>query len=266
MTNWMPLNLSPNLYIQIPISINGQDGLAILDTGANYSVISKNFKKKAEVRTTKNLLVRGADGAKYHRIAESLTIEVFGVLQKRIIIVAELDHLENVDAILGTDFIEKMAIEIDYPNRKFRFHNLGGLDYLGSNICSPLEVVNGRFFTSLIIDEKKYKFLLDTGSNSDLGIVDEELFKNYRPADWSSNLIIAKGFHGNDVSLYPFTLNQVNIGHLEVKDVPAFYINSTSPFPFGKFGVNSIGQKFLLDYKIIIDPFHRCVYFEEKIN
>lgn len=118
-SEWVPFD-SRGGHISIPVTVNGVETRALLDSGADGNGISERFlaNHEAEYKRGRPVIVSGIGGErKVHRI-NGLKIGMFGTE-------FEIDqmiplHLWNADVLIGLGFFNNFILQIDYPNSQLR--------------------------------------------------------------------------------------------------------------------------------------------------
>lgn len=163
---WIPFENNTG-HITIPVTLNGEETRAILDTGANGNAISEHFlaRHEGEYKVGGSVLVRGITGTRRVNLVNNIQVEMFGSK-------FELDQLmpsrtRNFDLIVGLPFFEQYIVQIDYPLRQLRIIDQDTIDLKqfanvkmkrGDGTGQPLVRVN-------LNDEFEPWLLFDTGSS-----------------------------------------------------------------------------------------------------
>jgi len=163
---WIPFENKTG-HITIPVTLNGEETRAILDTGANGNAISESFmaRHEGEYKVGGSVLVSGITGTRRVNLVNNIQVEMFGSK-------FELDQLmpsrtRNFDLIVGLPFFERYIVQIDYPLQQLRIIDQGTIDLKqfanvkmkrADDSASPLVRVN-------LNDEFKPWLLFDTGSS-----------------------------------------------------------------------------------------------------
>ena len=122
---WISFEAGPGSFLSMPVSVNGENVIACLDTGASRTVLDRAFAQQLRISTEPALNVAGLTS----RIVGSLTDELSVVIAERAIglkaAVLDLSGLEVVarqpiKMILGLDLFEECLVEIDFAKARIR--------------------------------------------------------------------------------------------------------------------------------------------------
>lgn len=118
-SNWIPFD-SDGGHISIPVTLNGVETRAILDSGASGNGISEKFLEKhdGEYSHGKRIILQGISGTREVRLVNGIDIVMFGTNFK-------IDKLMPVriysaDLLVGLSFFNNFILQIDYPNSQLR--------------------------------------------------------------------------------------------------------------------------------------------------
>lgn len=216
---WIPFDNADG-HIAIPVTLNGVETRAILDSGASGNGISERFleKHEGEYTSSKQIYVQGIYGKRKVRLVDDVKIEMFGTPFK-------IDQLMpvriyNSDFLVGLPFFENFILQIDYPNSRLRIMSHDVIDLKKfANVkmkksggqLQPLVRVN-------LNDEYRPWLTLDTGNSTGILIprVDALRFgwtEEYRSADVKvagvTKVATIESFNIPKMMIGPFTLENV---------------------------------------------------------
>lgn len=118
-SNWVPFN-SEDGHISIPVTVNGVETRALLDSGAAGNGISERFLSDHDIeyKRGRQVIVSGIAGERKVALINGLEIGMFGV---------EFEfnqmmpvRLRNADVLIGLGFFNNFILQIDYPNSQLR--------------------------------------------------------------------------------------------------------------------------------------------------
>ncbi len=218
-SDWIPFE---NRYghITIPITINGVDTRAMLDSGANGSGISRSFmsRHEGEYKPGRKIRVRGVNGVYEIRLVDGVRIDMFGSR----FTLNELmpSNLYTADLLIGLPFFNNFVLQIDYPNSRLRIFTHDALDLKPhANVKmkrargSALPLVKAR-----LNDEYSPWLIFDTGSTGGLflkrGDADrfgwlEEFETHEARSSGIGRTAETERFYMPTVTIGPFTLENV---------------------------------------------------------
>lgn len=169
---WIDFALSPAGQVRFAAQVDGRAVVAILDTGVSHSVLARASAAVVPAR-----LVSGGEAV---AIGGSVAIDRMTVGRIELggiardggtLLVADLGGAATgdgaVDLLVGQDLLGGVAIDIDYPNHRFRFLPSGRLPFAGET--APLVAMPGRGLplTALTIGGQRFApVLVDTGDGA----------------------------------------------------------------------------------------------------
>jgi clan AA aspartic protease (TIGR02281 family) len=117
----LPMRITEQGHIQIPVIVNGQTIKATIDTGAPFSLISNDVAKAVigEGKESGQATLRGGSGGKVHGIGvmpDSLIVGKFKWLSPTLISTADKSgwRADGSDMLLGLDVLHDLHLFIDY--------------------------------------------------------------------------------------------------------------------------------------------------------
>jgi hypothetical protein len=166
-SGWIPFDSDVG-HITIPVTLNGEQTRAILDSGATGNGISEQFLERhdGEYSQGRQVIVEGVYDSRKVRLVNDIDIEIFGASFK-------IDHLTPLhiysgDLVIGLNFFQKFILQIDYPNSRLRILTHDVLDLKkqanvkmkkSGGVAQPMVRVN-------LNNEHKLWLMLDTGNNT----------------------------------------------------------------------------------------------------
>ena len=166
-SKWIPFD-SDGGHITIPVTVNGIETRAILDSGAAGNGISERFLENNELdfKYGRQAVLQGVAGERKVRLIDGLEIGMFGAEFK-------IDQMMPVrlhatDVLIGLGFFNNFILQIDYPNSQLRIVTHDSLDMkklanvrMKKAAGSPQPIVNVD-----MNDEATLWLTLDTGNNT----------------------------------------------------------------------------------------------------
>ena len=118
-SEWIPFEIG-NGHIRIPVTLNGEDTWAILDSGATGNAISERFlaSHEGDYKFGRKIRVTGVLGERDVRLIDGIDIGIFGSK----FTIGELMPVRtySFDFIVGLPFFENYILQIDYPGSRLR--------------------------------------------------------------------------------------------------------------------------------------------------
>ncbi|WP_028772760.1 pepsin/retropepsin-like aspartic protease family protein [Shewanella waksmanii] len=170
-TNWVDFELI-NGHINLPVSIAGIEGKAILDSGAQINAINTSFINRHNLSFKKSgkVNVQGVYGTQRHQMYSDVMATLFGAE-------IELDKLASMrighhetQLILGASLMQRFIFQIDYPNSRLRLFERDNLDMTQfENIDMQINRSDGQPIVKVELNGQKSVWLvMDTGNNGGL--------------------------------------------------------------------------------------------------
>ena len=198
-----------NGHIALPVTVNGVDGWAMLDTGATGLSVNEELYNNQQLMQTRQY-TRGAFSIKRDRAARRAEVDILGYTQVfRDIHAASLgDFL----LLIGRDFFADYLLQLDYPNQRMRMLERAAIP---ESEFGNIPARRGRFGVMVQLEvpdtDNTFWVDLDTGNND--GIVTS------RSAAARNGLLTTSATHrtqGQDINGRQVTLDRYNIPALKV--------------------------------------------------
>ena len=219
--------------IFLPITIEGNDMYMILDTGAGFSVLDESVAKQLNLLIENERLMERPGGQVRLGFIKNVSFTLGKHADQMPIVTANLKEGgfntyigRSCAGILGFDFIQKYAFEIDYSNSKIKLFSPEGFNTKDGtkeslSILEGMPVIKG----AIKHNEKSItgNWLIDTGSLMSLGL-NENFYKKHLADSISPIKSLAVGFGGNtpgkmyrldSFKISDFTFNTIISGHAE---------------------------------------------------
>lgn len=216
--------------LKVPVKIWGQDYLAFVDTGCDYTVLDQRFEPRLEtpVQSSMTGTATGLISRNLYRPPEIRIIAMPGLKLPEInkLVLFELGRLSEkvgfqVDAALGVDFLSTRVLRINYDKNLMTFVSKQDQNRDGHQLKFVYEGESKvpRLRTR-ISDEGYASLMLDTGSS---GSVDLEpaffnrlVRKKRIIVDSEGSVVGAAGIGHVRMGL----LDEIEIGSLRLRNVP----------------------------------------------
>ena len=159
-------------HVFLPVMVGGQERLWVLDTGAEMSVISRQFARELKLETEGDMKGAGVGGT----VAVSFTtLPPYGLKgidfkeQKVAVIdMAELDRMLGLEVagILGFDFLSRFVIRVDFANERVSFYDPETFAYAGEGVKLDAHIKDQLFEVSATLDGRHSgAWLFDLGAS-----------------------------------------------------------------------------------------------------
>lgn len=239
----------------LPIVFNGTDSLFMnFDSGANdidltHAALSKKMKSKPRL---------------YHT---DYDVKIGNHTYKSKIYDIELAGNET-DGLLGWDIFDGMIVALDYDQHKMMVHS-----------AMPKEILRDKQYTRFNITYIKNKPFIESeisqsGSKNrslfmfDLGyqrtaMLDNDLLREMKfPTDKMEIIkkVMMHGVNGNEVPVTTVKLQNLQIGHFELKNVPVQVMEKNKPMPGTN--VHYLGTDILKRFNTVFDFQNNVIYLK----
>lgn len=126
-------------------------GTFLLDTGANSSVLQRNFVEENELmrnRKVLNIVIQGAGGAEEAALSRFDALSIGGVHIKRPVLALSLSErgigaFEGMDGIIGNDILERFILTLDYGKQRVLLEKNSRFDMPFFQDRSGLQIARG---------------------------------------------------------------------------------------------------------------------------
>ena len=216
---WVPFD-SDGGHISIPVTLNGIQTRAILDSGSTLNGVSERFlsEHEGDYSVSKEMIVSGVHGSRRVRPVDGIDISMFGTSFK-------IDRLVpfriySADLVIGLAFFQNFILQIDYPNSRLRIITRDALDLKDAanvkmkksgGISQPMVKVE-------LNDEYKAWLMLDTGNTTGIYMPRKPAIRygwleKYGTADvriaGATKVSTSQSFNLPKMTIGPFTLENV---------------------------------------------------------
>lgn len=206
--------------IILPFEIDGIPKNFLFDTGADYSVIQRDFTvgntKKYEGASDREMKLGNeyVNSLKLGNVEFQNTFAVNGNLE------GLKEQIPNFGGLIGQPIIRKANWLIDYPNKKLQISNVNLVDNTFQTVQIKRE--DGAPYTWITINGIKQKVIVDFGSSSEFNLPKESRLAN--------QLLKQYDFDDNERERYTLgglqTVNEkigivplIRLGNMEFKNV-----------------------------------------------
>ena len=271
-----------NRHILFKVSINNSAPLSfILDTGDKFAVVSLARARALGLNLQGEINIGGAGAGSlkgaYVRDAK-LTVPGLPGHTEPVVLTLPLADLaakfgQDIDGIIGGDFMKHFVVELDYQARVLRFHDKDQFVYSGSGESIPLSLnadghatipaevaVNGR-------EPIKGNFVVDIGSGGGLVLHSPTTKAEHLPEPTQKTIrVFGAGGAGGKISGRIGRLPALTIGKFRIDEpVTIFSSDQRGAFANGAQQGN-IGQRILSKFTIFFDYAHARMILEPNAS
>ncbi len=264
---WINLEEGTRGLIIIPIMLNGQRLMAMLDTGVPTITVDADWATRhgIEYQAYEKVGSMGGGRSVQIGIAPMASLQIAGVHQTGgTIEVGDLKPLSStagvpIDALVGADFLSAYAITLDFDNHRIRFQPSGSPRPAGSIVPIQPRDNGQRFITKLMVGTRLLSpVMIDTGDNGSLTITHDAWTKSNAPLRMTN--IASVGFNG-DVFLSDIgRLDGVQFGNQRFDKVPVMF----EQIPLDRGDEARIGMKLLDRFNVFLDMGQRVMVLSPR--
>lgn len=177
-SGWLPFAAPSQPIVTIKVAVNGRTAIALVDSGAQNSVIDREFAGALGVdpAIAPPSLVFGAGGN--GQVAQVGKVELaMGDLGLSGVRVATLDlgpiaRAEGLGApvIIGQDILGVLVADIDFPGRRIRFLRPGAVPLPPGAIAAPARPKGSAVAVRVTVEGKPVEVVVDTGASGVLSL------------------------------------------------------------------------------------------------
>lgn len=255
---WVPFELTPGNQIRFAMTLNGHAATAILDTGVNISVASRDFAEAAGLKRAATGRVEAIGGAVDVGWAaiESLAIAGATRMGGRIAIL-DLKPIQSgdgrtVDVLIGSDILSYFALDVDPDARRFRLIPSGRLPFRGSRVPLRLARDSNGYLVDLTVGGRRLRpMLVDLGDGASVTLT-RTMWNASAPPGVVMTSAITYGL-GGPVETGLAILPQVRIGAVLAQNVEV-RIERDDGFSGRMGSAGRIGNALLQRYRMLLDP------------
>lgn len=218
-TQWIPFTLE-NGHILIPIRIAGEDGVALIDSGAEINGINAHYveKNSASLSMGDKIRLKGVYGTEEKRMVNKLPINMFDVDMTLSNLVPS--NIGRAKLLLGLPFLKNFIVQFDYPNQRMRILPPRSID-MSSYANVELRQVKGASLPAIRVqfspDESEW-LIMDTGNSGGLVLKRSTAERH----GWLKNREITQSISFGATtagSIDNFKIDYVKVGPFELENV-----------------------------------------------
>ncbi|MPY26094.1 retroviral-like aspartic protease family protein [Shewanella sp. YLB-07] len=222
-TEWVDFELV-NGHITLPVTIEGYEGRAILDTGAQGNAINQSFINRHELELDKSdkIIVRGVYGEEKRQRYSNVEVNLLGAdIEMDKLASVRLGHYENA-LLLGGSFLRNFIFQFDYPNNRMRLFMRDEVDLAKlENIEMRMDKGTRQPIVKVKLNgEKETWLIMDTGNNGGIFLKRSTAESQGWLEEFELDKISSSGVLGSgqkdafilpEVQFGPFTLEDVKM-------------------------------------------------------
>jgi len=267
-----------NRHILIKVRINNSDPLSfILDTGDKFSIVNLARAKALGLNLQGEINVGGAGaGTLRGSLVRDATLTVLGLEgdKEPVVLALPLDNIASKlghvgDGIIGSDFMKKFVVEIDYPARVLRLHDKDKFVYSGSGDSIPVRLNSAGHAiipAAAAIEGHaaiKGNFVVDIGSGGSLVLHNPVVEAEHLPnPDQKTIRAFGGAGTGGKITGRIGRIAALTIGKFRVEDPVTLFSSDKAGAFASTEQQGNIGQRILSKFTIFLDYAHDRIILE----
>lgn len=212
----------------LKVTVNGVADLPfLLDTGAAATVLSAALVERLHLQARGVVEARGAGGSEVARYVDLASLSLPGVeLTDQTLVALPLDGIAEalstpIDGILGYDFLNHFAVEIDDPGRRFGLFPAGSYSPRAGLVRLPLRLENNvPRLDGTLEGRHAGSFVLDTGNATPL-LLHTTFAKEHGFLDRAADASMKLSGIGGDEAMRQVTVGSLALGSITFANVTA---------------------------------------------
>lgn len=256
--HWVPFTLTPGNQVRFTAMFDNEPVTAILDTGLSYSVLSRDYVRRAHVKVTQRGNATVIGGVVPIGWAATPKLSLGGLTrQGGEIAVADVPALaagggDAIDLLVGPDLLAGYALDIDYPAHRFRLLPSGLLPFRGASAPLSISPVTNVYVTDGKLGGRPlHPLVVDTGDGSMLTL-SGRAWRRAEPDPPPMTSAVSYGLGGTIVTGLAI-VPDVQLGDLDAKNIEV-RVESADGFSDAIGTEGRIGTGFLQRYRVLLDP------------
>jgi len=177
-SGWLPFNADEPRIAIVDVEINGTAARALLDSGAQSSVVDRGLAQRLAlpVSPIAPVLAFGVSGAPQVGRSAALDLQV-GALRLEGLRAAQLELApiaaasgRPFDLIIGQDVLRAVIADVDFPGGRLAFHAPDRHTPPPEAIASPARTEGRELLVPITIESRPLEVVLDTGASGALAL------------------------------------------------------------------------------------------------
>jgi hypothetical protein len=254
-------------HLFIPVTVEGKEGLWVLDTGAAMSVITTDFADELGLELEGDLKGVGAAGTVDVQFAELPPYQLSGIsFQGQTVGVIDMSELMrrlgiNVPGILGYDFLSRFVTRVDYANELVSFYDPETFTYTGKGRQVDVHIKDSVFETIATLDgEHSGTWLFDLGA----GVTHLDGVYALREGYAARDGILSKGHGaGNESSMKVIKADRLNFAGFTIDRPMISFTHGGTDTVFNADRIGILGNTLFRNFVLYVDYANERVIVEE---
>jgi predicted aspartyl protease len=218
---WTPIEVQQGKLL-VKTSVAGIDGYSMIDSGATGSAINERFLAKHSLKLKSSGLTRvsGIVERKRRRLYRNVPVKILGVDTEFSKLVDISFQRQDIQFVLGADFLGLGVFQFDYPRQRMRLLDRKSVNLRQlSNVKSRFDDACNDIIAKVRLNNEQNVWLkVDTGAHSGVLLDRSVATRNNWLASNPSQTVHVSGVNATGI-MEQFRLPLVQIGDFEVLDV-----------------------------------------------
>jgi predicted aspartyl protease len=256
-SRWLPFAKPGEVLPIIRASVNGNPVHALLDSGAQYSVIDRSLAYELGLKQTYAPLVAvGVGGNAQLGRGTTIDVKVGGLTLNRlkagVLDIGPLAARKGLGAplILGQDVLRQVVADIDFPNRRLTLAAPGGYKPPAGAKAAPVHAKGRALATPIWVNGHQVEAVVDTGASMVLAMAqdvakDAGLLKAKAKPRYGSSVVLGGELAGQVVTAEQIAFGGAIFYDPEILLYPAQHMPG---FPHALLGAGALKR-----FRVIID-------------
>lgn len=226
-TGWIPFEFFAGRQIYIPVTVNGHEATALLDSGSNLSIVDSEFAESIGLRAKGAFATPGAGGVGLTGRIPGVTVQVGNLALSELTVGAtDMDSLGRaigrpVPLILGDESFNELVVDIDFANGRLAFIDRDAFTPPRGAAKIALVPAEGARLAPIVVEGGSPALVaLDTGDAGTIDLAPSYVQDRALLAGRLSVVTDAVGIGGSYSSIIT-TLHSVDIAGVRFTEVPA---------------------------------------------
>ena len=259
-SGWLPFgSRRTGALVLVEAEVAGERVGALLDSGAEYSVLDAAFADRLDLRSAFDppMVAYGVGGAPQLARGARADVRVGDLrLQGLSTAVLSLGPITQATGrptplILGQDVLQALVADIDFPNRRVRLHDPAAFPPPPGAVAAPVRREGRALLAQVAVEGHAVEALVDTGSSSLLALTHETAqaagLLDGRAVQSGQSVVLGGVVQGGAVQAARFSFAGRELVDVEVTLFPSHPVPG---FPKGLLGVEAFRRdRVILDHK-----------------
>ena len=267
-TAWLPLTLPDGLHMFVRGTVAGRASDIMVDSGAQFTVLSQSFAKQLRLKQSGHMRVAGTVNAQGAALAPGVDVQIGTLsLSKLTVLVTDLREVEtrmgrSVPVVVGSELFNGAVVDIDYPGTRIAFHDPAR--YQPEPEARPARLLPGDRGDMLVEASVEglpaALFSIDTGSHDTVSLFGGFVEKNGLLQNRSPRSRRPSHGVGGSREATIATLKSFSIGGFEMHDMPATFHDAEEGAFSARDIAGNLGAEVLKRFRVALDRTNATIY------